>query len=154
MDELALDWNMQLQLNPMQPDYRVNAARIRQESYRWLTRKTTVQSTKETCVWLQSVRRPLSPAIILAKGHCPSRGVHSFLRAVRVFLSGAVNCSAFQEVSLGREVSLVFTSNGPLIYRWEANHGEQRETAGRLSLSIKLGGSLWSLRRVEKGVSS
>jgi hypothetical protein len=46
----------------------------------------------------------------------------SFIRAVRVFLSGPVGSSAFQEVSLGREVSVVFTSNGPLIYRWEGNN--------------------------------
>jgi benzaldehyde dehydrogenase (NAD) len=68
---------------------------------------------------------------ILDEEHRLSRSVHSFFRAVRVFLSGLVDSSAFQEVSLGREVSIVFTSNGPLIYRWEANNGEQRETAGR-----------------------
>lgn len=67
---------------------------------------------------------------ILDEGHRPSRSVHSFFHAVRVFLSGLVDSSAFQEVCFGREVSIVFTSNGPLIYRWEANNGEQRETAG------------------------
>jgi NAD(P)-dependent dehydrogenase (short-subunit alcohol dehydrogenase family) len=41
--------------------------------------------------------------------------------AVRVFLSGLVDSSAFHEVSLVREVSIDFTSNGPLIHRWEAN---------------------------------
>src|ERR1700674_1047359 len=46
---------------------------------------------------------------------------NSFFRAVRVFLSGLVDSSAFHEVSLGREVSIDFTSNGPLIHRWEAN---------------------------------
>lgn len=51
----------------------------------------------------------------------PSGSVHSFFRAVRVFLSGLVESSAFHEVSLGREVSIVFTSNGPLIHRREAN---------------------------------
>ena len=71
-----------------------------------------------------------SPAI-LDEGHRPSRSVHSRFRVVRVFLSGLVDRSPFQKVSLGREVSIVFTSNGPLIYRWEANTGEQRETAGR-----------------------
>jgi hypothetical protein len=90
-------------------------------------------------------------SIILEEGHCPSRGVHGFFRAVRVSLSGAVNSSGFQEVSLGREVSIVFTSNGPLIYRWEANNGEQRETAGRLSLSIKLGGASGHFESCKKG---
>jgi hypothetical protein len=79
-------------------------------------------------VWLQSVGRAFksgavppcgaASSIILDEGHRPSRSVHSFFRAVRVFLSGLVDSSAFQEVSLGREVSIVFTSNGPLIYRW------------------------------------
>ena len=46
---------------------------------------------------------------------------NSFFRAVRVFLSGLVDSSGFHEVSLGREVSIDFTSNGPLIHRWEAN---------------------------------
>jgi hypothetical protein len=88
-------------------------------------------------VWLQSVRRPLSPApcrcapssIIIDKGYSPSRSVDSFFRAVRVSLSGLVDSSAFQEASLGREVSIVFTSTGPLIYQWEANNSELRETS-------------------------
>ena len=63
---------------------------------------------------------------ILDKGHRPSRNVYSRIRAVRVFLSGLVDRSAFQEVSLGREVSILFTSNGPLIYRWKANNGKPR----------------------------
>jgi hypothetical protein len=63
---------------------------------------------------------------ILDKGHRPSRNVYSLIRAVRVFLSGLVDRSAFQEVSLGREVSILFTSNGPLIYRWKANNGKPR----------------------------
>jgi acyl-CoA reductase-like NAD-dependent aldehyde dehydrogenase len=58
---------------------------------------------------------------ILDEEHRLSRSVHSFFRAVRVFLSGLVDSCAFQEVSLGREVSIVFTSNGPLIYRWETH---------------------------------
>ena len=45
--------------------------------------------------------------------------LHRFFRAVRVSLSGPIDGSAFQEVSLGREVSIIFTSSGPLIYRWE-----------------------------------
>jgi hypothetical protein len=63
-----------------------------------------------------------APSIPLDKGHRLARAAHSFFRAVRVFLSGPIDSSAFQEVSLGREVSIIFTSNGPLIYRWEANN--------------------------------
>jgi hypothetical protein len=63
-----------------------------------------------------------APSIPLDKGHRRGRAAHSFFRTVRVFLSGLIDSSAFQEVSLGREVSIIFTSNGPLIYRWEANN--------------------------------
>jgi hypothetical protein len=70
-----------------------------------------------------------APSIILDEGHRLSHSAHTFFRAVRVFLSGLVDSSAFQEVSLGREVSIIFTSSGPLICQWEANNGEQRETA-------------------------
>ena len=62
-------------------------------------------------------------SIILDEGPRLSRSAHGFFRAVRVFLSGLVDRSAFQEVSLGREVSLIFTSSGPLIYRQEENTG-------------------------------
>ena len=71
-----------------------------------------------------------APSIILDEGHRLTRSAHGFFRAVRVFLSGLVDTSAFQEVSLGREISISFTSNGPLIYRWEANNGKP---AGRLA---------------------
>jgi hypothetical protein len=60
-----------------------------------------------------------------------SRSAHTFFRAVRIFLSGLVDSAAFQEVSLGREVSIIFTSGGFLIYRQEAISGGQRETVGR-----------------------
>jgi hypothetical protein len=59
-----------------------------------------------------------APSIFLDEGHRLRRTAHRFFRAVRAFLSGPIDTSAFQEVSLGREVSNVFTSNGPLIYRW------------------------------------
>jgi len=64
-------------------------------------------------------------------GPRPSRNAHRFFPAVRVFLSGLVDSAAFQEVSLGREVSIIFTSSGFLIYRQEANNAEQRKTVGR-----------------------
>ena len=63
-----------------------------------------------------------APSLILDEGHRLRRSAHSFFRAVRVFLSGLVDSSAFQDVSSGREVSIIFTSNSPLIYRWESNN--------------------------------
>jgi hypothetical protein len=53
-----------------------------------------------------------------------SRDARSFFSAIQAFLSGLVDGCAFQDLSLGREVSIIFTSNGPLIYRWESNNGK------------------------------
>jgi hypothetical protein len=63
-----------------------------------------------------------APSVILDEGYRLSRSAHNFFRAVRVFLSGLIDSSAFYSDSLGREVSVVFTSTGPLIYRWESNN--------------------------------
>jgi hypothetical protein len=63
-----------------------------------------------------------APSVILDEGYRPSRSAHSLLHVVRVFLSDLIDGSAFRGDSLGREVSVVFTSNGPLIYRWESNN--------------------------------
>ena len=46
------------------------------------------------------------PSVILDEGYRLSRSAHSFFRAVRVFLSGLIDSSAFQDVSSGREVSI------------------------------------------------
>ena len=64
-----------------------------------------------------------APSIILDERHRLSRKAPSFFTAVRVFLTNLADKSAFQELSSGREVSIIFTSNGPLIYRWESNNG-------------------------------
>jgi hypothetical protein len=63
-----------------------------------------------------------APSVILDEGYRLSRIAHSFFRAVRVFLAGLIDSSAFHNNSLGREASVVSTSNGPLIYRWESNN--------------------------------
>jgi hypothetical protein len=62
------------------------------------------------------------PSIILDEAHGLRRTANSFFWAVRVFLSGLVDRSAFQHISLNREVSVVFTSTGPMIYRCEMNN--------------------------------
>jgi hypothetical protein len=70
---------------------------------------------------------PLRGATDLATfddGQRSSRSVSNFFRAVRAFLSRLTDCSAYQDVSSGREISVVFTPNGPLIYRWESNKGK------------------------------
>ena len=74
--------------------------------------------------------RPLVPSIISEKGGWRSRNTRSFFRAVRAFLSGSVDDLAFQDVSLHRQVSIIYTPSGPLIYRWEQNSSERGEGAG------------------------
>ena len=72
-----------------------------------------------------------APSVTLYQGHRLSRTPRSFLRAARVFLSGLVDSCPFQGVSLRREASILFTGNGPLVYRWEADNGDKPESAGR-----------------------
>ena len=68
-----------------------------------------------------------APSLILDEGHRLRRAAHSSFRAVPVFFSGSIDSSAFQDVSSGREVSIIFSSNGPLIYRWDEIHMRERE---------------------------
>jgi hypothetical protein len=77
--------------------------------------------------------RPLVTSITSEKEACPSRNTRSFFREIRAFLSGSVDDLAFQDISLHRQVSIIYTPNGPLIYRWEQNSGERREAAGPLA---------------------
>jgi hypothetical protein len=53
----------------------------------------------------------------------------SFLVAVRAFVSGLIDDSAYQHVSLGREIFVIFTLNGPLVYRAERNNDVQNKPA-------------------------
>src|SRR5260221_6697034 len=79
-----------------------------------------------------------APSVILDEGYRLSRTGQSFFRPIRTFLSGLVDSSAFQDVSSGREVSIIFTSNGPLLCRWESNNEQPtaRYIAGRKSQQI------------------
>ncbi len=61
--------------------------------------------------------RGAAASIISDEGDRLIRSAHNFFRTVQVFLSRSIDSSPFQEVSLGREVSIIFTSNGSLIYR-------------------------------------
>ena len=46
---------------------------------------------------------------------------------IRAFYFEWLDASPYYHVSLGREVSIVLTSNGPLVYRWESkNESTQR----------------------------
>jgi len=54
--------------------------------------------------------------------HWVGRKADRFFRGVRFLFSGLLDNSAFQEVSLGREVSVVFATNAPLVYRCRADN--------------------------------
>jgi len=68
------------------------------------------------------LRGPTAPSVILDKGGRLSHSAHRFFRVARVILSGLIDSCAFHNHSLGREVSVLFTSTGPVIYRWESNN--------------------------------
>jgi hypothetical protein len=72
-----------------------------------------------------------APFVTLDQGHRPSRTARSLLRVARIFLSDLVDSAPFQEVSLRREASILFTGYGPLVYRWDANNGDKPESVGR-----------------------
>lgn len=89
---------------------------------------------------------PAAPSVILDKGGRLSDSAHRLnlsislvcylahrlrryadqasvlFRVARVFLSGLIDSGAFHNHSLGREVSVLFTSTGPVIYRWESKN--------------------------------
>jgi hypothetical protein len=70
---------------------------------------------------------PLAVSGIPAEESRSHRNWFSFFVAVRAFVSGLIDDSAYQHVSLGREIFVVFTSNGPLVYRAERNNDVQNE---------------------------
>jgi hypothetical protein len=45
----------------------------------------------------------------------------NFSVAIRTLASRLIDHSAYRDVSLGREISVIFTSNGPVVYRPETN---------------------------------
>ncbi|HET9374934.1 MAG TPA: hypothetical protein VFO40_08170 [Chthoniobacterales bacterium] len=57
------------------------------------------------------------------------RNWSSFFAALRAFVSRLVDDSAYRGVCLGREISVIFTSNGPLVYRLEMKNDVQNEPA-------------------------
>jgi hypothetical protein len=49
------------------------------------------------------------------------RSLFAFFRSLRAVLSGVLDSSPYDQVSLGREVSVVFTSQGPVVFRYGRN---------------------------------
>jgi hypothetical protein len=49
------------------------------------------------------------------------RRLWNLFRTIRRFHSDWLDASPYHHVSSGRELSMVVTSNGPLVYRWDSN---------------------------------
>jgi Protein of unknown function (DUF1232) len=63
-----------------------------------------------------------APSITLNDRRRLRRIAERFFGGVRFLFSGLLDKSAFQEVSLGREISVIFTANAPLVYRCRADN--------------------------------
>ena len=72
---------------------------------------------------------PSATSVIAEEESRTHRNRLSFFVAVRAFASRVIDGSAYQDVSLGREIFVIFTSNGPLVYRLETNNDVQNEPA-------------------------
>ena len=71
------------------------------------------------------------------------RCLFTFFRSLRAVLSGVLDSSAYNQVSLGREVCVAFTSQGPVIFRYGRNSpvdsvSATRETNRRTNSGVKL----------------
>jgi hypothetical protein len=78
-----------------------------------------------------TVAMPRSPATFVVPHARSRRQQHSrsSLPSLRTLLFRFIDGSAFQDVSLGREISIIFTSNGPLTYRCRTNNDVRNESA-------------------------
>jgi hypothetical protein len=78
-----------------------------------------------------AVLLPSSPVAAVAEEESRTRrNWSSFFVAFRAFLSGLIDDSAYRDVSFGGEISVVFTSNGPLVYRLEPKNLFQNRPTG------------------------
>jgi hypothetical protein len=59
------------------------------------------------------------------------RSWYPFFRSLRAVLSGVLDSSAYDQISLGREVSVAFTSQGPVVYRYGRNSAVDSVSATR-----------------------
>jgi hypothetical protein len=76
-----------------------------------------------------AVALPSRLSMIRKEERCSDRRRVSFLAAVRALVRRLVDDSAYHEVSLRREISVIFTANGPLIYQPRANDDVRNEQA-------------------------
>jgi hypothetical protein len=85
--------------------------------------KTTVIPTSDpncAAVRCEAVLPHAATAFVISDNAPPSsNGARKLFRAIRAFLSNVTNSSAFQDISLNQRVEIIFTSNGPIVYRCE-----------------------------------
>jgi hypothetical protein len=72
---------------------------------------------------------PSAISVVAAEESRAHRNRSSFFAALHAFVSRLVDDSAYRGVCVGREISVIFTSNGPLVYRLETNNDVQNEPA-------------------------
>jgi hypothetical protein len=72
---------------------------------------------------------PSAISVIAEEESRTHRNRSSFFVAIRTLASRLVDDSAYRDVSLGREISVIFTSSGPLVYRLETNNDVQNQPA-------------------------
>jgi hypothetical protein len=94
----------------------------RKDGRKYQAMKTVISSPNLICaVALKADPPDAATAPVVSNSGLSRTGAHKFFRAVRVFVSSIVDSSAFQDVSVHQQVAIIFTSNGPLIYRYEPN---------------------------------
>ena len=69
------------------------------------------------------------PRLLIAGG--VRRSWYTFFRSLRAVLSGALDSTPYHQISLGREVSVAFTSQGPVVYRCGRNSAGDSVSAPR-----------------------
>jgi hypothetical protein len=69
------------------------------------------------------------PRLLIAGG--VPRSWYTFFRSLRAVLSGVLDSTPYDQISLGREVSVSFTSQGPVIYRFGRNSAADSASATR-----------------------
>jgi hypothetical protein len=92
--------------------------------------KTVVSSPNSiNAAALRAVPPDTASAPVVSEKGLSSNDARKFFRSVREFLSSIVDSSAFQDASVHHEVSIIFTSNGPLIYRCDTHKDVQNRPA-------------------------
>jgi hypothetical protein len=96
----------------------------------------TIMKTFSTQLPARVLKRAPSPSLTRG-GPGPNlllEGIRLFLfdavQNLRAVFCGLIDDSAYQQVALGREISVVFTTQGPLVYRCRAKHAWDSASAG------------------------